>query len=91
MCVSELEKLSHIHNINYSERYQMNSQTLIKFMSRLIKNSDKKILLILDNLKVHHSHMVNDWLKDHKTQIEVFRLPAYSPEPYVHFFWEGSH
>jgi hypothetical protein len=22
--VSELEKLSHIHNINYSERYQMN-------------------------------------------------------------------
>lgn len=49
-------------------------------MSRLIKNSDKKIFLILDNLKVHHSHMVNDWLKDHKTQIEVFHLPAYSPK-----------
>jgi hypothetical protein len=25
MCVSELEKLSHIHNINYSGRYQLNA------------------------------------------------------------------
>jgi transposase len=59
---------------------KMNSQTLIKFMGRLIKNSEKKIFLILDNLKVHHSHLVKDWLKEHTTQIEVFHLPAYSPE-----------
>jgi transposase len=59
---------------------KMNSQTLIQFMKRLIKNSERKLFLILDNLRVHHSHMVEDWLKDHKTQIEVFFLPAYSPE-----------
>ena len=59
---------------------KMNSQTLIKFMERLIKDSKKKVFLILDNLKVHHSHMVVDWLKEHKKQIEVFHLPAYSPE-----------
>lgn len=59
---------------------KMNSQTLIKFMRRLIKNSDRKIFLILDNLKVHHSYLVKDWLKEHETQIEVFHLPAYSPE-----------
>ncbi len=59
---------------------KMNSQTLIKFMRRLIKDSDKKIFLILDNLKVHHSHLVKDWLKKHQEQIEVFHLPAYSPE-----------
>lgn len=58
----------------------MNSQTLIKFMGRLIKGATKKIYLILDNLKVHHSHMVKDWLKEHESQIEVFHLPAYSPE-----------
>ncbi len=58
----------------------MNSQVLIKFMERLIKDSDKKVFLILDNLKVHHSNMVTDWLKEHKRQIEVFHLPAYSPE-----------
>lgn len=59
---------------------KMNSQTLIKFMTRLIKDSDKKIYLILDNLKVHHSHIVKDWLKENMDEIEVYFLPSYSPE-----------
>lgn len=59
---------------------KMNSQTLITFMTRLIKDSDKKIFLILDNLKVHHSYVVADWLKEHKEEIELFFLPSYSPE-----------
>lgn len=58
----------------------MNSQTLIKFMGRLIKGSKNKIFLILDNLKVHHSYIVKDWLKEHERQIDVFHLLAYSPE-----------
>ena len=59
---------------------KMNSQTLIKFMQRLIKDSDKKIFLILDNLKVHHSYVVRDWVKEHEDEIEIFFLPSYSPE-----------
>jgi len=59
---------------------KMNSQTLIRFMKRLVKDSDQKIFLILDNLRVHHSHMVKDWLKEHKAEIEIFFLPSYSPE-----------
>ena len=59
---------------------KMNSDTLIKFMKRLIKESGRKIFLILDNLKVHHSNVVKDWLEKHKEQIEVFFLPSYSPE-----------
>ena len=62
----------------YKDR--MNSQTLIKFLKRLIKGSSKKLFLILDNLKVHHSYIVRDWLKEHKDEIEVFFLPSYSPE-----------
>jgi len=62
----------------YKER--MNSKILIKFMRRLIKNSEKKIVLILDNLKVHHSYVVRDWLEEHENEIEVFFLPSYSPE-----------
>ena len=53
---------------------------MIKFMERLIKSSEQKIFLILDNLKVHHSYIVEDWLEEHKSQIEVFFLPSYSPE-----------
>ena len=59
---------------------KMNSQTLITFMKRLIKNYDRKIYLILDNLRVHHSYLVKDWLEEHGEQIEVFFLPSYSPE-----------
>ncbi len=59
---------------------KMNSGTLIKFMKRLIKESTRKIFLVLDNLEVHHSYIVRDWLEKHKEQIEVFFLPSYSPE-----------
>lgn len=59
---------------------KMNSAVFIKFMERLIKDSEKKIFLILDNLKVHHSYIASDWLEEHKDEIEVFFLPSYSPE-----------
>ncbi len=58
----------------------MNADKLIGFLKRLIKSSKKKIFLILDNLRVHHAYVVQDWLSEHKEEIEVFYLPAYSPE-----------
>jgi transposase len=58
----------------------MNASTLIKFLKRLIKDAGRKVLLILDNLRVHHSKMVNEWLESHKDEIELFFLPPYSPE-----------
>lgn len=58
------------------------SQKLIEFMELLIKDSPKKIYLILDNLRVHHSKIVKEWLgkEVNKDKIAVFYLPAYSPE-----------
>jgi transposase len=61
-------------------RETMTSELLIKFMSRLIKDVDSKVFLILDNLRVHHSHIVTQWLETNKKRIEVFYLPSYSPE-----------
>jgi transposase len=58
----------------------MTAQVLIKFMSQLIKGAVRKIFLILDNLKVHHAKLVAEWLEANKEKIEVFFLPAYSPE-----------
>jgi len=59
---------------------KMNSTVLIRFLKRLIKDSKQKVFLILDNLKVHHSYVVKDWLAEHEKEIEVFFLPTYSPE-----------
>lgn len=58
----------------------MNSDRLIEFMQQLIKSKTKKTYLILDNLRVHHSKIVKQWVEENKEQIEVFHLPSYSPE-----------
>lgn len=58
----------------------MNSDKLIDFMRRLVHDTRRKVFLILDNLRVHHSKKVKDWLEKHKEEIEVFYLPPYAPE-----------
>jgi transposase len=58
----------------------LNSEILIDFLRRLIKGAKKKIFLILDNLRVHHSQPVKEWLEKHTKAIELFYLPSYSPE-----------
>lgn len=60
-----------------------NAQKLIEFLQALVtegQRSGKKVFLILDNLRVHHSKLVKAWLAERKEQIEVFYLPSYSPE-----------
>ncbi|VAX19888.1 Mobile element protein [hydrothermal vent metagenome] len=58
----------------------MNADRFLKFLRQLIKNRDRKIYLILDNLKVHHSKIVKKWVEKNKRTIELFFLPSYSPE-----------
>ena len=58
----------------------INSEKLIDFMQRLIHDSSKKIFLVLDNLKAHHSKIVTEWVEKHKDEIEIFFLPPYAPE-----------
>lgn len=76
--ISTITNQGKVRFMVYNEK--MNSNVFIKFMKRLIKDSEKKIYLILDNLKVHHSYIARDWLEEHKDEIEVFFLPSYSPE-----------
>ena len=57
-----------------------NSDRLIEFLEALILDADRKVFLILDNLRVHHSKPVKAWLAERKEKIEVFYLPSYSPE-----------
>lgn len=49
-------------------RESMDQRRLIQFMQRLIRTSERKVFLILDNLKVHHGKLVKAWLG--KTQGE---------------------
>lgn len=61
-------------------RENMTQQLFIDFMERLVKEADRKVLFIVDNLKVHHGKLVEKWLKEHTDEIELFFIPPYSPE-----------
>jgi len=76
--ISTVTKLGKIRFMFYEG--SMNYQQLIKFMSRLIKDTDKKVHLILDNLRVHHAKKVKQWANKRTEKIELHYLPSYSPD-----------
>ena len=58
----------------------LKTDVFIEFLRRLVKYSKRKIFLILDNLRVHHSKKVQKWVKKHKKKIRLFFLPPYAPQ-----------
>ena len=61
-------------------RETLTATVLIRFLKRLIQESGRKVFLVLDNLRVHHSRKVRAWLEDKQDQIELFFLPSYAPD-----------
>ncbi|MCL1982769.1 MAG: IS630 family transposase [Clostridiales bacterium] len=85
--ISKREKVNMISAVNNQGKTRfmvyddnMNQDKLIRFMRRLTKDAGRKVFLILGNLEVHHGKKVQEWLKKHREEIEVFFLPPYSPE-----------
>jgi len=61
-------------------REALNAESFIGFLEKLIKYRKRKLILIVDNLRVHHSKAVKEWVHKHQHRIELIFLPAYSPE-----------
>lgn len=76
--ISSITNQGKVRFMSYEGRFT--APVMIKFLQRLLKDSEKKIFLIVDNLRVHHSRKVKAWLKDKESLIELFYLPSYSPE-----------
>lgn len=58
----------------------INTDRFIDFLQKVIDSSDKKVFMILDNLRVHHAKIVKAWAEEHQDKIALFYLPAYSPD-----------
>lgn len=76
--ISDINNRGTLRFMMYNEN--ITARVLLSFMKRLIKDAGRKVVLILDNLRVHHAKLVKAWLKRHSSKIEVFYLPAYSPD-----------
>ena len=59
---------------------KFNADVCIRFLKRLIKDTKRKIFLILDGHPVHKSKKVKSWIVANASKINLFVLPAYSPE-----------
>lgn len=77
--ISAISNRGKLHFLLYSDA--INSDRLISFMEAIVKTANgRKVYLILDNLRVHHSKKVTEWVKERDTHIRLFHLPPYSPE-----------
>jgi transposase len=59
---------------------KMTGALFVLFLTRLVAGATRKIILIVDRLKVHASEEVQAWLYAHQDQLEIVGLPRYAPE-----------
>jgi transposase len=58
----------------------LNAAMFLLFLGKLVEGAKRKIILIADRLQAHKTPAVTAWVEAHQDRIEVFYLPAYSPE-----------
>jgi len=76
--ISALTNRGHLAFMIFKTKFTAN--VFIQFMRRLMKESKRKVFLIVDGHPVHRSAKAAHWLKKNMHRIEIFRLPAYSPD-----------
>ena len=59
---------------------EMDAAILIDFFNRLSRDAGCKVILILDNLRVHRAGQVREWLQGKEDRIELFYLSPCSSE-----------
>ena len=67
-----------------------NAKTFKQFLLKVMHEyPDKKIVMILDNVRYHHAKMLQSFLENHKNRIEFLFLPPYSPDlnPIERIWW----
>lgn len=58
-----------------------NTETFQAFLRQVMRhNQGRKVFMIVDNARYHHTKRLTEWLSTVKDQIELHYLPPYSPE-----------
>jgi transposase len=58
----------------------INAEKFKEFVERLVQGKKRKVYLILDNAKPHHSRILTGWVEENKKRVALFYLPPYSPD-----------
>jgi transposase len=79
--VNQISAISNEGDVRFMT-YQgaLNAAVFLGFLQKLVAGAGSKIRLIADRLQAHKTPEVLAWRGEHRNRIEVFYLPAYSPE-----------
>jgi transposase len=79
--VNQISAISNEGTVRFmTYKGSLNAAVFLLFLKKLIEGASRKMLLIADRLQAHKTPEVIAWVEAHKDKIEVFYLPAYSPE-----------
>jgi len=76
--ISAITNRGKLHFMVFKRRFRWD--VFLEFLRRLIRQSKRKIFLIVDGHPVHRSKKVEAWLEDNAGDIRLFFLPGYCPE-----------
>jgi transposase len=76
--ISSISNRGTLRFMVFTDRF--NTDVMLRFLKRLLKQMERKIFLIVDGHPVHRGSAVKKFVAERKDQIHLFHLPAYSPE-----------
>jgi transposase len=76
--ISSISNRGTLRFMVFTDRF--NTDVMLRFLKRLLKQMERKVFLIVDGHPVHRGHAVKKFVAERRDQIQLFHLPAYSPE-----------
>lgn len=62
------------------EHKKYDAEAFLQFLKNVLKNyPEGKIVMILDNARIHHAILLQDFLKENQSRLQLVFLPPYSP------------
>lgn len=65
----------------YVQEEHYTADIFLQFLENVLKEyPNGKVVLILDNVRIHHAKIIQPYLDEHKNRLQLVFLPPYSPE-----------
>ena len=66
--------------IYVEEGDKYDAAVFLAFLKNIVVKYHGKIVIILDNARIHHAKLLHDFLEEHKSRLFLTFLPPYSPD-----------
>jgi len=66
--------------IYVEENDKYDAAVFLSFLKNIASKYSGKIVMILDNARIHHAKLLQDFLDEHKDRLTFMFLPPYSPD-----------